>query len=261
MQQRFTQPEEWVSGEFTNADGANLHFGSLAVHENPVANIIIPGGLSEFTEKYFETARDLSKSRYNLYCMDWRGQGASERYLSDYFKRHSLGFDRDERDLLQFIDHHVPDNAPRVILAHSMGAVPTLLTIRDKPDKIQAAILTAPLAGFLYPFARGLELLLAKVPLDHEALAPRTREFMESYIPMGGPAGARNSPNDYSSDKDRMHLHGQWMAIDHRLTGRPEGNCRCPPGPASALHPFPSECRAWPGSGAYAGHWAGARPC
>ena len=104
MQKRFTQPEEWVSGEFANADGANLRFGILARHQHPVANIVIVNGLSEFAKKYFETVRNLDDLGYNVYCMDWRGQGASDRYLSDYFRRHSLGFDRDERDLLQFIE-------------------------------------------------------------------------------------------------------------------------------------------------------------
>ncbi len=216
MEERFTRPDGWLWGRLTNADGARLRYGLIARHQNPVANIVMVGGLSEFAEKYFETIRDMDALGYNCYFMDTMGQGGSGRYLSDHFKRHSLGFDREKRDLLQFIDQCVPGYDPRVILSHSMGALPTLLTALDAPGKIQAAALTAPLLGFETFPAKGFECLLAKFPFS--------QTFMESYIPDRGPWRPRTHPGDtrpppemYSSDPERMPLHDEWMENDPRL--------------------------------------------
>lgn len=210
MNKRFTQPDRWVWGDMTNADGARLRYGTLERHAAPAANLVIAAGLSEFAEKYFETARIFSRMGYNVYTMDWRGQGGSERYLRDRFKRHSLGFDRDSRDLTQFVTTIVPGNAPKVLLSHSMGALPALLALRDHPKLFRAAAMAAPLLGFERRPAKGLEPLLAMLPLKSR--------WAERYIPNGGPwqprraPGKINPPQDFSSDPVRMHLHDEWMA-------------------------------------------------
>ncbi|HEY8189986.1 MAG TPA: alpha/beta hydrolase [Micavibrio sp.] len=216
LQKQFTQPDGWVWDYMVNEDGAILRHGLLAEHRNPIANIIIRGGLSEMTEKYFETIRDLDELGYNCYSMESRGEGGSERYLSDPSKRHSLGFGRDKRDLLHYIARYVPDNAPRVILAHSMGALPALLAIRDEPDAFQKAVLTAPLMGFEDPRAKGFEWALA--------LMPPIRSLRESYIPGNGPWRPQNAPDrtqhppqTYSSHPTRMYLHENWMEANPNL--------------------------------------------
>lgn len=209
MLKRFQQPKDWQWGTITNADQVKLHYGVLARHEKPVANIIIGPGLSEFAEKYFETAQILSRLHYNVYILHWRGQGGTAPYLADRFKRHSLGFDRDARDLIQFTDQKVPGNAPKVLLAHSMGGLIGLLAMVKVPGIFKAAIMTAPLLGFENRLAKGLEPVLARLPLP--------QKILQRYIPNGGPWKRRDDPtsefkNDaFSSDPVRMKLHDHWM--------------------------------------------------
>lgn len=199
----------------TNADGAKLRYGALERHAAPAANLVIAAGLSEFAEKYFETARIFTRMGCNVYTMDWRGQGGSERYLRDRFKRHSLGFDRDSRDLTQFVTTIVPGNAPKILLSHSMGALPALLALRERPSLFRAAAMIAPLLGFERPPAKGLEPLLAMLPLRPL--------WAERYIPNGGPwqprcaPGKINPPQDFSSDPVRMRLHDAWMTANPGL--------------------------------------------
>lgn len=215
VRHRFTQPARWTWGQFTNGAGATIRTGSLAVPAAPRGNIVVLTGLSEYAEKYFETARLFSRLGYNIYTMDWRGQGGSDRYLSDRFKRHSLGYEHDRDDLVRFVEHLVPDNAPKFFLTHSMGALPVMLALRDNPRLVRGAMMVAPLLGFLHPLARGREKLLASLPL------PRT--LSESYIPKGGPWRPRtlkdtgNRPADFTSCPERMFLHDRPMTDNPAL--------------------------------------------
>ncbi|MBV8934190.1 MAG: alpha/beta hydrolase, partial [Alphaproteobacteria bacterium] len=36
-------------------------------------------GFAECIEKYFETVADLARRGLSVWCLDWRGQGGSER--------------------------------------------------------------------------------------------------------------------------------------------------------------------------------------
>lgn len=209
VQKRFTQPQDWHWGTITNADQIDLRYGVLARHQNPVANIVIAPGLSEFGEKYFELARFLSRLNCNVHVLHWRGQGGSPSYLSDPFRRHSLGFDRDARDLLQFTHEKVSGPAPKILLGHSMGGMISLLTLRHAPGVFKGAVLSAPLLGFQQKLGRGLESILATLPLP--------KSWLERYIPGGGPWMKRSDPaspakpNAFTSDPVRMHLHDYWM--------------------------------------------------
>lgn len=193
----------------TNADQIDLRYGALTVHANPIANIVIAPGLSEFGEKYFEMARLLSRLHCNVHVLHWRGQGGSPAYLSDRFRRHSLGFDRDARDLLQFVDEKVTGPAPKILIGHSMGGLISLLAMRKAPEKFKAAMLSAPLMGFQHKLGKGMEALLARLPLPQRVL--------EGYMPGGGPwmkrsdPASTNKPDAFTSDPLRMHLHDMWM--------------------------------------------------
>lgn len=193
----------------TNADQIDLRYGVLARHKNPVANIVLAPGLSEFGEKYFELARTLSRLHCNVHVLHWRGQGGSPSYLSDRFRRHSLGFDRDARDLLQFSNEKISGNAPKILLAHSMGGLIGLLALHRAPGAFKAAIFCAPLLGFQQKLGRGLETVLAALPLP--------QSWRERYVPGGGPWKKRSDPTSvakpeaFTSDPVRMHLHDEWM--------------------------------------------------
>ena len=71
MEERFTAPPNWKTGTFKNPDtGHSLHYGYVTP-ENPKAIVVCLGGLSEFSEKYFELARDMLSRGYAFWTMDW----------------------------------------------------------------------------------------------------------------------------------------------------------------------------------------------
>lgn len=209
------QPRAWAWSTMTNQDNAELRWGYMHKHETPRANIVVLPGLSEPIEKYFETIRLLSSHDCNVYALSWRGQGGSAPYLRDHFRRHSLGFDRDVRDLQRFMDLHVPNNAPRYILAHSMGAMITTLAIQKNPAIANNAFLISPFFGFHEHTGRFFQRFFANRTYD--------QKFLQAYIPLAGPWQMRATPKSkkppelFTSDPVRMHLHDWWMKNDPRL--------------------------------------------
>ncbi len=144
--ERFTEPEGWEWGRFTNAQGAGIRFGRLTV-DNPRAIAVIVTGFREFGEKYFEVVRDLNARGFDVWQMDWRGQGGSDHYLPDTHKPWYQGYDRDAADLQQFATEIVerPAGAPMFVLAHSMGGHITIRHLHDYPGTFDFAALTAPM--------------------------------------------------------------------------------------------------------------------
>lgn len=220
---RFQQPAGWQWHFFTNAQGRQLRFGAATPEGGkPDAIVIVLQGLSEFGEKYFETARDLLGRNLSVWIMDWQGQGLSQRQLANPQKRHSFSFEDDIADLHDFIKNHVrpaaaragvPD-APLVMLGHSMGSNIGLRYLSRHPGVFTCAALSAPMIGisgldFAPPWAR--------LPLTtlFSAVAPN------AYIFGGGEwtAESRANPgqNIFSTDPVRDKVHNAWCLHDPRL--------------------------------------------
>ncbi len=142
---RFLEPIGLRWGRFPAADGAHLRWAHAAA-VSPRFNCVLVGGFSEFIEKYFETIRDLTQRGISVWCLDWRGQGGSERDASLPTRPLARDFDRDAADLTAFIKAMVPQGPlPRVLIAHSMGGAIGLLSLRVDPTLADVAILSAPM--------------------------------------------------------------------------------------------------------------------
>jgi lysophospholipase len=106
-------------------------------------------GLTEFIEKYDEVASDLLARGFSVASLDWRGQGASARPLIDTRKAHVDDFAEYDGDLAVFLNQVVRplSQAPRLALAHSMGAHILLRHLHDHPGDFACAVLCAPMLG------------------------------------------------------------------------------------------------------------------
>lgn len=133
-------------------------------HVNPITNkeintprqcLIILSGRSEGYLKYKELSFDLFNLGFNIFLMDHRGQGLSERILSNPSKGYVEDFQYYIDDLAMFVDTIVQphcemgeDKQKPYLLAHSMGGAIAARYLQDYPDKIQAAVLSSPMFGF-----------------------------------------------------------------------------------------------------------------
>ena len=135
-------------GLFRGYDGTLLRFAHWPATRGPRrGTVCIFPGRSEFIEKYLETVGDLRRRGFAVAAMDWRGQGGSERPLSDKRKGHVRDFDEYDRDLRCFMrEVALPDCPPPFYaLAHSMGGNVLLRNAVETGTWFERIILTAPM--------------------------------------------------------------------------------------------------------------------
>ena len=94
-------------------DGTKLRYACWEATRGPKrGTVCIFPGRGEYIEKYFEAVADLRRRGFGVAIMDWRGQGGSERRLSNQRKGHVVGFTEYDRDLAIFMNTIVLPNLP-----------------------------------------------------------------------------------------------------------------------------------------------------
>jgi lysophospholipase len=182
----------------------------------PRGSVIILPGRGEFIEKYaIEVVPELLERGWQVYAIDWRGQGLSGRSLSDAQRGHIDSFDTYVADLEALWREAVAPEAPQpvVALAHSMGGHTLLrwLAERDGAPPIAAAVLAAPMTGLRREDAIRVAL----------TVLPEMPTVDERYFFGFGPfqiIGREFVGNRVTHDERRFRFAEQWFAADPRLT-------------------------------------------
>lgn len=144
----------------TGPDGGRLRIGFWPAEGGRGQVVLLPGR-SEFLEKYEETIGELRGRGFDVWAMDWRGQGLSDRALADRRKGYIDDFDTYLRDLVWFVETFASPRraATTCVLAHSMGghiALRAVLEAKIAPDRM---VLLAPMIDLpwnMRPYARWL---------------------------------------------------------------------------------------------------------
>jgi lysophospholipase len=140
-------PDDVVAGTIKTSDGVNLRFARWAPPPGRKGTVVVMQGRAEFIEKYFETVRDLRARGFAVATFDWRGQGLSDRRLSDRNKGYVRNFGNYITDLEAVMEQVVlPDCPPPIFaLAHSMGAAVMTRACHDGSRWFERIIFSAPL--------------------------------------------------------------------------------------------------------------------
>lgn len=207
LEERFLEPPGFTWGYFTARDGARLRWG-----HRPAASAfhcIVVGGFLEFAEKYFEVLGEFHTRGFNVWFLDWRGQGRSTRSGTRPAPR---VFAQDAEDLAEFITSVSSRGRKRLLVAHSMGAAISLIALHVHPGIVDAAILSAPM----------LKINTGSVPRGAARLLARAMTAIghgDGFVPGAGPwpyAGPA-----VSNDPVRGQLLDMWFGAreDLRLDG------------------------------------------
>src|SRR4029079_19339894 len=97
-------PDGAVMSVLKTPDGVSLRTVRWPPPPGRKGTVCLFQGRAEFIEKYFETVRDLHARGFAVATLDWRGQGLSDRALSDSRKGHIEDFSQYERDLDVFMN-------------------------------------------------------------------------------------------------------------------------------------------------------------
>jgi lysophospholipase len=140
-------PDDVVTGAIKTSDGVNLRFARWAPPPGRKGTVVVLQGRAEFIEKYFETVRDLRARGFAVATFDWRGQGLSDRALSDRHKGYVRNFANYITDLEAVMEQVVlPDCPPPIFaLAHSMGAAVAIRASHDGSRWFERTVLSAPM--------------------------------------------------------------------------------------------------------------------
>ena len=154
-----------VFNYFTLSDNVSIRYGILDCGaKTKKGSIILLGGRKEFMEKYAETIEELKQRQFDVYSMDWRGQGLSSRLLANRHKGHINDYSEYIEDLNYFVNNIVKPGAvsPLIILGHSMGGHVALRFLHDFPEAADKAVLTSPMIDINIPsFPRWLVRFIA----------------------------------------------------------------------------------------------------
>lgn len=111
--------------------------------------VLISSGRMEMAVKYAELCFELVQAGYSVFLLDHRGQGLSQRELSNPHKGYIADFKLYQADLAQFVGHVVmPSGHQRYIaLGHSMGCAILAGYLQQYSHPFSAAIFASPMLG------------------------------------------------------------------------------------------------------------------
>ncbi|MSP46061.1 MAG: alpha/beta hydrolase [Xanthobacteraceae bacterium] len=140
-------PEDVVTGMLKTRDGVGIRYARWRPPPGRKGTVCLFQGRAEFIEKYFETVRELRARGFAVATIDWRGQGGSERALSDPRKGHVGDFSQYELDVDVFMKEIVLPDCPPPIFAigHSMGGTVMMRIARQGSRWFDRIVLSAPM--------------------------------------------------------------------------------------------------------------------
>lgn len=129
----------------TAPDGTRLRIGHWPAAAG-TRRVVVCHGRTEFLEKYVEVIDELNARGFDVWSMDWRGQGLSDRSLDNPQKGHIDKFATYIDDLAWLFDEMATEQpAGTVLMGHSMGGHVVLRALLEGRVAADRAILTAPM--------------------------------------------------------------------------------------------------------------------
>lgn len=201
-------------GGFFERSGAHLRYASWNIPGTARGTVVVLPGRGEFIEKYAtEVVGELLSRDYAVIAMDWRGQGLSDRPLTDRNKGHIDDFATYIADLRLFLDKIVAPVArpPILALCHSMGShIAMRMLAETGSGPLSAGILVAPMTGLKREaMLRSVLMLMPEVPMLEERYLFGTGPFV-------GLAQEFYS-NFVTHDERRYRFTENWFTADPRL--------------------------------------------
>lgn len=162
-----------VVGTFRAKDGVSIRYASFKAASNQgsttqsstqatasVGTVVLTTGRTQFIEAYLEAIAEWQKRGYDVWAMDWRGQGLSDRLIPDARSKGHVGnFD----EYLQDVDYLVQNLAKpvqgsqNVIVGQSMGGGLVIRYATEHEGVFQRVVAGAPLIDFAAPgFLKGI---------------------------------------------------------------------------------------------------------
>jgi lysophospholipase len=143
-------PDNAISHSVFTDDGLELRAMTGLLPEAR-GTVVVLNGRADFLERYFETMCDAQARGYSVASFDWRGQGGSQRQLSDRKRGYVRSFSDYDDDLRSFTTQILLKHCPKpyYVIAHSTGGNVLLRSLMHR-TVFKKAVLVAPLLELRY---------------------------------------------------------------------------------------------------------------
>jgi len=133
------------SDYFQGVDNKTVH--NISIKTGNDKAIVISQGRNESVLKYKEVAYDLHQQGYDIFLIDHRGQGFSERFGGDQYRGYVEDFKDYADDLNQYVTALQLDKkyTQRYLLSHSMGGTISALYLQQFTHPFQASVFFSPM--------------------------------------------------------------------------------------------------------------------
>lgn len=157
---------EGREGYVTAGDGTRVRYARFSP-DKPVARTLLLPGFTEFIEKHLETVAELLERGHEVLIVDWRGQGLSDRALSDRHRGYVVSMELFLSDLREVLEAtaFAPRQAgePFYVIGHSMGGHLALRAAAEMRLPFDKMIVVAPMIDIQTGhFPRRLSPILAR---------------------------------------------------------------------------------------------------
>jgi lysophospholipase len=172
------------TGTLAMADGVKCAFAMVvALEADPFRPkrqaLVISSGRVESYIKYKEVIYDLYHAGFDIFIMDHRGQGLSQRSSPNPMHGYVEDFQQYVDDLLCFVDEVVNQHcAQPLLLCHSMGSTIGALAILQRPQQFSKVVFSAPMFGLRVPIPIWLAHIVMKLGLLTSQVLGRPMYFI-----------------------------------------------------------------------------------
>ena len=150
--------DEVTEGDFEGRDQVRIHY-YYVLRKDAQASIVFCHGYTEYFAKYHELFYYFSQAGYNVFFIEHRGFGHSQRLCENIKMAYVDDFDDYVQDMHIFIRDVVrpilvkeksgksmeKERHPIYLFAHSMGGCIGALTAEKYPDDFDGAVLSSPM--------------------------------------------------------------------------------------------------------------------
>ena len=180
-------------------------------HPQEKGAVIFVSGRTETFLKYKEFVYTLYQNGYSVYIHDHRGQGLSDRLLSeDSEKGYVEDFEFYVDDLKAFYDKEVAKQQhPRLfMLSHSMGGTIATRYAQKYPSDVNGIVLASPMLGMVMPIPDWLACGLSATIGSYERLVHAEPAYAFGQKPYHQPPVAQ-APKDMTHSRERIEAKYQ----------------------------------------------------
>lgn len=153
-----------ISAWRNTVDGIRIRVAAWPV-ENSKGTIYLLPGRTEYIEKYAEVVQSICDNGFSCLCVDWRGQGLSDRLDDDILLGHVRRIQDYQHDLDALMEFAQEQGltGPNYMIAHSLGgAIGYEALQRGLP--FEAATFTGPMWGIAMSwFFKNFALIIGKI--------------------------------------------------------------------------------------------------